>query len=81
MYRYLLAIQIRIVMIKITAHTRRVADPVHFRPDPDPENLNFKNRIRILLALTKISLNIFMLIFLPEKMENFTCFVLKSPFC
>ena len=27
----------------------RVADPVHFRPDP--ENPNFENRIRILLAL------------------------------
>ena len=31
----------------------RVADPVHFRPDPDPANWNFKNRIRILLPLTK----------------------------
>ena len=31
----------------------RVADPVHFRPDPDPANQNLKNRIRILLALTK----------------------------
>ena len=31
----------------------RVADPVHFRPDPDPANQNFKNRIRILLAHTK----------------------------
>ena len=26
----------------------RVADPVHFWPDPDPANQNFKNRIRIL---------------------------------
>ena len=28
----------------------RVADPVHFRPDPDPANQNFKtgSRIRIL---------------------------------
>ena len=25
----------------------RVADPVHFRPDPAPANQNFKNRIRI----------------------------------
>ena len=25
----------------------RVADPVHFWPDPDPANKNFKNRIRI----------------------------------
>ena len=31
----------------------RVADQVHFRPDPDPANHNFKKRIRILLALTK----------------------------
>ena len=31
----------------------RVADPVHFRPDPDPANQNFNNRIRILLALSK----------------------------
>ena len=31
----------------------RVADPVRFRPDPDPANQDFKNRIRILLALTK----------------------------
>ena len=33
----------------------RVADTVHFRPDPapDPAIQNFKNRIRILLALTK----------------------------
>ena len=31
----------------------RVADPVHFRPDPDPANQNFKFQIRILLALTK----------------------------
>ena len=29
----------------------RVADPVHFRPDP--ANQNFKNRIRILLLFTK----------------------------
>ena len=29
----------------------RVADPVHFRPDPT--NQNFENWIRILLALTK----------------------------
>ena len=35
----------------------RVADPVYFRPDPDPENQNFKNRIRILLALTKNQFN------------------------
>ena len=29
----------------------RVADPVHFRPDPDPANQNFKtgSRIRFLL--------------------------------
>jgi len=35
--------------------TRRVADPVHFQLDPatDPENQNFKNWIRILMALTK----------------------------
>jgi len=31
----------------------RVADPVHFRPNPDPVNQNFKNRICRLLALTK----------------------------
>ena len=33
----------------------RVADPVHFRPDPEPANQNVKIRIRIriLLALTK----------------------------
>ena len=31
---------------------RVVADPVHFQPDPDPPNQNFKNRLRILLALT-----------------------------
>ena len=31
----------------------RVADPVHFRPDPAPANQNFVNRIRILWALTK----------------------------
>ena len=31
----------------------RVADPVHFWQDPDPANQNFKNQIRILLALTK----------------------------
>ena len=31
----------------------RVADPIHFRQDPDPSNQNFKNRIRILLALIK----------------------------
>ena len=32
----------------------RVADPVHFRPapDPDPANQNFKTGSRILLALT-----------------------------
>ena len=31
----------------------RVADPVHFRPDPDPANQNFKigSESRILLAL------------------------------
>ena len=29
----------------------KVADPVHFWPDLDPANLNFNNRIRILLAL------------------------------
>ena len=33
----------------------RVADLVHFRPDP--ANQNFKNRIRILLALTKNQFN------------------------
>ena len=40
-------------------HVPRVADPVHFRPDPnpDPANQNFKIRIRILLAL--ISINLF----------------------
>ena len=35
----------------------RVADLVHFwpdpAPDPDPANQNFENRIRILMALTK----------------------------
>ena len=31
----------------------RVADPVHFRPDPDPANQNFEDRIRVLLALAK----------------------------
>ena len=31
----------------------RVADPVHFQPDPDPVYQNFKIRFRILLALTK----------------------------
>ena len=31
----------------------RVADPVHFRPDPDPANQNFETGSRILLALTK----------------------------
>ena len=62
--------------------TLRVADPVHFRPDLDPANQNCKNRIPILLALTKNEfkhLNLFhinqissdfLLIFLPEKMEN-----------
>ena len=39
-----------------TRRITRVADPVHFRPDPDPANQNFKNRIRILLALTKKSI-------------------------
>ena len=37
--------------------TVRVADPVHFRPDPDPANQNFKSgsgsRIRILLFYKK----------------------------
>ena len=28
----------------------RIVDPVHFWPDPDPANQNFKNRIRILLV-------------------------------
>ena len=32
---------------------RRVADPVHFRLDLDQAKQNFKNQIRILLALTK----------------------------
>jgi len=31
----------------------RVADPVHFRPDPDPANQHFTKRLRILLALAK----------------------------
>jgi hypothetical protein len=30
----------------------RVADPVRFQPNLDPENQNLKNRIQILLALT-----------------------------
>ena len=29
----------------------RVADPVHFWPDPDPAHRNFKTGSRILLAL------------------------------
>ena len=35
----------------------RVADPVLFRPDPEPAYQNFKPRIRILLALTKNQFN------------------------
>ena len=31
----------------------RVADPVHFRPDPDPANQYFKTGSRILLTLNK----------------------------
>ena len=47
----------------------RVADPVHFRPDPDPDqdpaNQNFKIGSRILLALKESiqTSNIFLLIF------------------
>ena len=67
-------------------HHCRVADPFHFRPDPDPANQNFKNRIRILLALTKNQFKnlkffshqtyVFLLIFewwlfLSEKVEKF----------
>jgi len=56
-----------------------VADPVHFRPDPDPTNQNFE--IRILQALTKnqfkhqiffinqTSSDIFKLIFLLSFLE------------
>ena len=39
---------------KRLAQLTRVADPVHFRLDPDPANQNFKNRNRILLAIIKI---------------------------
>ena len=70
----------------------RVADPVHFWPDPDPANQNFKNWIRILLALTKnqfkhlhffhikhISSDIFeWWLFLSEKMEKFTWKCVKA---
>ena len=35
-----------IVQVKI-----RVVYFIHFCPDPDPENLNFKNQIPIMLAL------------------------------
>jgi len=70
----------------------RVVDPVHFRLDPDPANQNFKNRIWILLALTKNQFNhlIFFLksigflqIFeccfnIPEKMEKFTWKCVKT---
>ena len=41
------------IIARIFLASTRAADPVHFRPDPDPANQNFKNRIRILLALTK----------------------------
>ena len=72
----------------------RVADTVHFRPDPDPANQILKNRIRIririLLALTKNliyhlifshqSSDIWMMIFLPEKMEKFTWKCVKALF-
>jgi len=63
----------------------RVADLVHFWPDPapDPANQNFKNQIRIQLALTKnqikhlnffhikhTSFNIAWWIFFSEKWKN-----------
>ena len=51
----------RVHLIFRVIFNNRVADPVHFWPDPDPANQNFQNRIRIriwfpiqiLLALTK----------------------------
>jgi len=55
----------------------RVADPVHFRPDPDQENLNFKNRIRILISKFFSNQSDFFryfhacLFFLPKKIEKF----------
>ena len=39
--------------VRLTALLFRVADPVHFRPDPDPAAQDLKSLIRILLALTK----------------------------
>jgi len=44
----------------------RVADLVHFMPDPDSANQNFSNRIRILLALTKINSNIYIFSYLYQ---------------
>jgi len=76
-------------------HLGRVADPVHLRPDPDPANQNFKNLIRILLALTYqesiqtskffFTSNIFFLIFewwlfWSEQMEKFTWKCVKALF-
>ena len=68
-----------------------VADPVHFRPAPDPANQNFENRIRIriILALSyqfkhrnffhikHISFDIWMMI---KKMEKFTWKCVKALF-
>ena len=41
----------------------RVADPVHFRPDPYPANQKFLNRIRILPGINRFSSDIFILFF------------------
>ena len=41
-----------IIMLK-TISVDRVADLIHFRRGTDPANQNFKNPIRILLALAK----------------------------
>jgi len=48
----------------------RVADPFHFRPDPDPANQNFKTRSRIWILLKKTTFflsRIFFAWFMPKK--------------
>ena len=74
----------------------RVADPVHYRPDPapDPVNQNFKTGSRILLSLKEsIQTSKFFShqtyffwyfewwLFLSEKMEKFTWKCVKPRFC
>ena len=41
----------------------RVADPVHFRPDPANQNVKTRIRLRILLAFYQVSIQTYKILF------------------